>query len=285
MSAFDDDLRPDLAAERVFYAAGALLTEADFRTEQRYHRGRLGRVLAYLHGAGTVAGLDVRVEPESGADAEIRVSPGIAIDRLGRLIELPYEACLGIARWYEQQQATELERDRLDVAFRAGSGGAPDHVVVDVFARFIACAREPQPAFADAGAENLNGIQPSRILDAVQLSLVLRHRDDDLAAISPRPEGPAAADADGIRRFKREQLWQTLQLEQQDPPRLPLGPEHVPLLHDGSEVLLGRVRIPSLRDPGELPRFDPNQPARFDEDVRLYAYAARELALLHGLDR
>jgi hypothetical protein len=284
MSAFDDDLRPH-AAERVFYAAGALLTEDDFRTEQRYHRGRLGRVLAYLHGAGTIAGLDVRVEPEAGADAEIRVSPGIAIDRLGRLLELPYEACLGIARWYEQQQGTELERDRLSAAFRAGTGGAPDHVVVDVFARFIACEREPQPAFADAGTDNLNGIQPSRLLDTVKLSLVLRHRDDDLTALLPRPEGPETADAEGIRRFKREQLWQTLQLEQQDPPRLPLGPEHVPVLHDGTELLLGRVRIPSLRAPGELPRFDPGQPARFDEDVRLYAYAARELALLHGLDR
>ena len=79
MSAFDDDLMPDLAAERVFYAAGALLTEDDFRTEQRYHRGRLGRVLAYLHGAGTIAGLDVRVEPESGADAEIRTAPIIIL--------------------------------------------------------------------------------------------------------------------------------------------------------------------------------------------------------------
>jgi hypothetical protein len=285
MSAFDDDLMQGLAAERVFYAAGAVLTEDDFRTEQRYHRGRLGRVLAYLHGAGTIAGLDVRVEPEEGADAEIRVSPGIAVDRLGRLIELPYEACLGVARWYEQQLETELARDRLSAAFRAGSSGAPDHIVVDVFARFIACEREPQPAFADTGADKLNGIQPSRILDAVRLSLVLRHRDDDLAAIGPRPEGPEALDADGIRRFKREQLWQALQLEQQDPPRLPLGPEHVPILHDGSEVLLGRVRIPSLREPDELPRFDPNQPARFDEDVRLYAYAVRELALLHGLDR
>jgi len=285
MSAFDDDLRPDLAAERVFYATGALLTEDDFRTEQRYHRGRLGRVLAYLHGAGTVAGLDVAVDPDSGPEAEVKVSPGIAIDRLGRLIELPYAACLGIARWYEQQSETELARDRLSAAFRTGSGGAPDHVVVDVFARFVACAREPQPAFSDTGADNLNGIQPSRILDAVKLTLVLRHRDDDLDAIRPRPEGPAAVDDDGVRRFKREQLWQALQLEQQEPPRLPLGPEHVPLVHDGSEVLLGRVRIPSLQDPGELPRFDPNQPARFDEDVRLYAYAARELALLHGLDR
>lgn len=285
MSTFDDDLRPDLPAERVAYFTGALLSAEDFQAEQRYHRGRLGRVLAYLHGTGTIAGLDVRVEPQSGADAEVRVSPGIAVDRLGRLIELPYEACLGVARWYEQQTETELARDRLDTAFRVGGGGAPDHVVVDVFARFVVCAREPQPAFADMGADNLNGIQPSRLRDAVQLSLVLRHRDDDLAAVRPQPEGPATNDAEGIRRFKREQLWQALQLAQQDPPRLPLGPEHVPLLHDGSEVLLGRVRIPSLREAGELPRFDLNQPARFDEDVRLYAYAARELALLHGLDR
>jgi hypothetical protein len=284
MSAFDDDLMPH-AAERVFYAAGALLTEDDFGTEQRYHRGRLGRVLAYLHGAGTVAGLDVRVDPVSGAGAEIKVTPGIALDRLGRVIELPYEACLGLARWYEQQLETELDRDRLSGAFRTGTGGAADHIVVDVFARFVACARAPQPAFADSGADNLNGVQPSRVLDAAKLSLVVRHRDDDLAAISPRPEGADAADVEALRRFKRERLWQALQLEQQEPPRLPLGAEHVPIVHDGSEVLLGRVRIPSLRAVGEPPRFDPDQPALFDEDVRLYSYAACELALLQGLDR
>ena len=83
--------------DRLFYATGILLDAEDFKAEQLYHRGRLSRALAYLHGGGTVAGLRVEwVKPlEPGEDAkfprgraeEIVVAPGIAVDRLGRVIE------------------------------------------------------------------------------------------------------------------------------------------------------------------------------------------------------
>jgi hypothetical protein len=56
-----DDTRADAleAAERPdrpFYATGVLLDAEDFLDEQTYHRGRLARALAYLHGTGTIAG-------------------------------------------------------------------------------------------------------------------------------------------------------------------------------------------------------------------------------------
>src|SRR5262245_37226124 len=89
--------------DRVFYATGILLAADDFDAEQTYHRGRLARALAYLHGSGTVAGLRVGVLPAlapgadpaflQGREEELRVQPGLAIDRLGRLIEIPRAAC------------------------------------------------------------------------------------------------------------------------------------------------------------------------------------------------
>jgi hypothetical protein len=73
--------------ERVNYATGVLLDAADFRDEQTYHRGRLARALRYLVGFGTIAGLRVVPPAATDAELELRVEPGLAIDRYGRLIE------------------------------------------------------------------------------------------------------------------------------------------------------------------------------------------------------
>src|SRR5258708_794373 len=101
--------KPELP-DRLFYATGILLDAEDFRAEQLYHRGRLSRALAYLHGGGTVAGLRVDwIKPlnpgedaafPKGRDEEIVVNPGIAIDRLGRVIEVPTSGCIRLMRWY-----------------------------------------------------------------------------------------------------------------------------------------------------------------------------------------
>ena len=66
MSSTDKDLLTELERpgqltppDRVSYDEGVLLDALDFRAEQSYHRGRLARVLAYLFGTGTAAGLEV----------------------------------------------------------------------------------------------------------------------------------------------------------------------------------------------------------------------------------
>jgi hypothetical protein len=65
---------------RVNFVDGLLLTAADLAAEQEYHRG-----MRYLHNRlhcyGTVFGMEVVV-----TDGEIRVSPGMGIDVLGREI-------------------------------------------------------------------------------------------------------------------------------------------------------------------------------------------------------
>src|SRR5438093_772650 len=93
---------------RVSYHNGMLLDADDFSEEQKYHRERLADVLARLHGSGTVAGLKVeRIAkgapmPDGGiADEElIVVHPGLAVDRLGRLLDVPRRRYLGVDKCF-----------------------------------------------------------------------------------------------------------------------------------------------------------------------------------------
>src|SRR5258706_462277 len=106
-----DPLYAQPLSERPLYATGMLLDAQDFADAQTYHRVQLARAMAYLAGGGTLAGLRVTHQvATSGPNArpeEIRVEPGLAVDRLGRLIELPRPACLRLPRWYDAQNAVD----------------------------------------------------------------------------------------------------------------------------------------------------------------------------------
>lgn len=176
-----EGIQPD----RLFYATGVLLDAQDFQTEQLYHRSRLAQVLRYLGGSGTVAGLEVvwkrRVEPgqtdpseENGAvypdgrDEEIRVQPGLAIDRLGRLIEVTRPRCIRLDRWFIQNQASLLVQDS------PYSG-----IVADVFLRFVVRERGRTPAVATGPFDALDAVTPSRLRDGSELHLVARSEPAD----------------------------------------------------------------------------------------------------------
>lgn len=268
------DARP---GERAAFFAGALLTAEDFRTEQDYHRGRLGRALAYLHGSGTVAGLDVTADPLRGEMAEIKVTAGLALDRLGRLIELDRLSCLRVARWLDQQELAALQ-----TAVRANV------VVIDIFARFHACEGALQPAFATGNTDTLDAAQPSRVRDHAVLTPHLRPPTGGADPL-PRPEvPPPGTDAAALHAFKRTQLWSRLQPRENrevDGMVLPLGPEHIPGTHDGTELLLARVAVPIAVAADGRPRLDSDRDIAVDNEVRLYSYGAAELALLAGIGR
>ncbi|MCC6874636.1 MAG: hypothetical protein IT378_10055, partial [Sandaracinaceae bacterium] len=51
MSLYEDTFTTLEDPERTFYAPGVFLDAEDMKAEQLYHRGRLARVLAYLHGS------------------------------------------------------------------------------------------------------------------------------------------------------------------------------------------------------------------------------------------
>ncbi|MEM7154117.1 MAG: hypothetical protein AAF799_14805 [Myxococcota bacterium] len=162
--------------DRVNYAEGVLLDARDFEDEQLYHRATSARALQYLFGTGTVAGLEVTYNPATG---EIEVAPGLAIDPLGRLIELPRTWCLVVEDWFDAQRDEDLARSWIDE-------GAGPVLVADVFIRFVACGRGKTPSFATGPFDALDAVTPSRVRDGFELALVVRpeteRRREDLAA-------------------------------------------------------------------------------------------------------
>jgi hypothetical protein len=284
-----DRLETSPAPERLNLADGALLTAAHFQTEQLYHRGQVSRLALHLHGAGTVAGLDVRYAPTTGAEVEIRVAPGMALDRLGRIVEMHHESCLTVALWLAQQEDDPLTRARVLAGLRAAGDGLPDHLIADVYLGFHACARAPEPAFATPNADTIDGVVASRVLDTGQLRLVVRPVGDDREPQSRVSAAiPGEPSLDLVKDYKRQLGWDRTR-PRSDPFRLPAGgdlSEHIVTgdVQDGSEILLARLLIPVV-DGGGFPVFDasidlaqedfvPNQA------IRPYSYSADELALL-----
>jgi hypothetical protein len=256
------------AAERPSYATGMLLDARDFADEQTYHRGRLARALASLTGGGTLAGLRVSHTPATAApDArpeEVRVEPGLAVDRLGRLIELPRPACLRVQRWFDDAAATD-GGDRLRRAAygdldrflspraiaEAGNGGRPPiparGVVADVFIRFIACAQGLTPSFAAGPFDALDAVATSRVRDAYELQLVARDGLDDAFDGLPAPGVDLAGVADvGERRARlQDAILDSYPSSGRAGSRDALDPlpEH-PAGVDPTAVFLARVVIP-----------------------------------------
>jgi len=207
-----DPLYAQPLSERPVYATGMLLDAQDFADEQTYHRVQLARAMAFLAGGGTLAGLRVTHQAATtGANAvpeEIRVTPGLAVDRLGRLIELPRPACLRLPRWYEAQNAIDggdtlrrsayADLDRFLSERAIAEAALPDAsvvpvraVVADVFLRFVACPRGLTPSFAAGPFDALNAVSTSRVRDAYELLLIPRQGLDDAYDGLPAAPGPA----------------------------------------------------------------------------------------------
>ncbi len=208
-----DPLYAQPLSERPLYATGMLLDAQDFSDEQTYHRVQLARAMAFLAGGGTLAGLRVSYQAATagpgGQPEEIRVEPGLAVDRLGRLIELPRPACLRLVRWYEAKNAIDggdtlrraaygnlnrfLSARALAEAALPGAVVVPDRAVVaDVFLRFVACPRGLTPSFAAGPFDALNAVATSRVRDAYELLLIPREGLDD--AYDGLPVAPGGSD-------------------------------------------------------------------------------------------
>ena len=248
--------------ERPSYATGMLLDAGDFAAEQTYHRGRLARALAQLAGGGTLAGLRVTYQSPIAAGPgarpeEIRVEPGVAVDRLGRLVELPRPACLRLARWFDMQAANgdAVRTAAYDSLARfvspraqADGGALPARAVVaDVFVRFVACEQGYTPSFATGPYDALDAVATSRLRDAYELLFVPRPGLDDAFSGLPSP-GPELA-AIGNLDERRERLHDAVldaypsSGRAGSPDELDPLPEH-PNGVDRSAVFLARVLIP-----------------------------------------
>lgn len=257
--------------QRPFYATGMLLDAQDFRDEQTYHRGRLAQAIAFLSGGGTLAGLRVAHHPQdttAGTPEEIHVEPGVAVDRLGRLVEVPRPACLRLQRWFDASLAADggdtLRRGAYDnlarflsprIRAEAGTGDVPAvparAVVADVFLRFVACEEGLTPSFATGPFDALDAVATSRLRDAYELLLVARDAlDDDFSGLpSLGPDLAAIADLDARRAALQDAVlaaWTASGRSGQQGQLAPL-PEH-PRDLDTTAVFLARVLLPATPD-------------------------------------
>ena len=259
-----DPLVAQPRAERPAYATGMLLDAQDFSDEQTYHRGRLARALAAIAGGGTLAGLGVEYVAQTATQAEeIRVAPGLAVDRLGRLVELPRAACRGLADWFADVAASDggdtLRTSSYDnlarfVSPRLVSSGAvlpARALVADVFLRFAQCAVGLTPSFAAGPFDALNAVSTARIRDAYELQLVPRSGLSDVQRGLPLPPGAAVLGdttaAPELRRNAAQDAVLAAYIASGHTggaaDGLPPGPEHPPNM-DTSAVFIARVLLP-----------------------------------------
>ena len=216
-----DPLYARPAAERPSYATGMLLDAQDFTDEQTYHRGRLARALASLTGGGTLAGLRVehtaRPRRPTPRPEEIRVEPGLAVDRLGRLIEVPRPACLRLQvlvrrRVRAPTAATGCAAPPTEPRCASSRRGRSPRQEPAAGRRSRArrgrrCLRALHRLRAGAHAElrhrafdALDAVATSRVRDAYELQLVARDGlDDDFDGL-PAPGPDLAGIADPAER-------------------------------------------------------------------------------------
>lgn len=287
--------------DRLFFATGVMLDAQDFEAEQLYHRGRLARALAYTFGSGTVAGLgvawasnrlDALNQPIPGTD-RVSVEPGMAIDRLGRIIELPRAACLRLQKWYDAQSDTALaESYRTGVSvvadqmtqvvtaeggiewtITAGSASAQvDGVVVDVFVRFVACERGKTPAFAAGPFDALDAVQPSRLRDGYELTLVPRRVTNPDMPVPSLRHVPSFANTGAERRAHAEDAILAGWRELRDWTNGGLIRDvEQPATEDPTILFLARMVLPATLTPGVMrPVRTQNAPVLVNNHLRRF---------------
>jgi hypothetical protein len=281
--------------DRVHYANGMLLDEQDFRDEQTYLRARLARALGYLHGHGTVAGLDVRTprEDEDIADEHvIVVTRGLAIDRLGRLIELPLGYCIRAREWLRAE--VERDPDAVGQSFaNSDEGDGVQAVVADLFLGFDVCPRGATPAFGIGNNDATDAFTAHRLRDGTHLRLVLR-TEADKGPVTQRPPLPELFDVDpespatfedALAQVLEKKLlsgWKEAERWDEDDADKALQPgdEYAPT-QEQTEVLLARVRLPAaVAGANEPPTYDDQGVIEIDNAVRVLSYTTYELCWL-----
>ena len=289
MATTTDSLNPPPAPQRVYYATGRMLGVEDFQADQDYHRGRLARVLLQLYGTGTVAGLLVQTDGNTNvAQLELQVTPGIAIDRVGRIIEVPRMVCIVLNNWLTQQMQAWQNQQTNPVP---GQTAIPDpnsaihdgqNLMCDVFATFVPCTRGLTPCFAsEDDYDATDAFSPNRWLDSFAMQLVLR---TDLTPLTPadpwKSVGAMPAAGAGLTAANAANLA-TILLNATAGPAAP-AVEYPPGF-DASSVFLARVLIGATAGAaGNPPTWDLTK-ISINNQTRLFVYPAPLMARLGGL--
>lgn len=155
---------------RVAYEAGMMLGLEATRDEQAYHRRRLNRHQYWLHGYGTLAGMNVSMDPATHPNntdpvnsLRLIVSPGLGIDGLGREVLIHEAFCINLRQWLDAQTETEL---------REGYDDPGNKLWLKVCIRQKDCPVGQQPVLARKLNLSTDAVQPSRTQESVQLELI-----------------------------------------------------------------------------------------------------------------
>lgn len=291
MGTTKDSLNPPQPPARVFYSTGRMLGVEDFEADQDYHRGRLARALMQLYGTGTVSGLLVQTDQNANpAQLEIQATPGMAIDRVGRIIEVPRTVCIVLQNWLTQQMQAWQNQQTNPVP---GQLSLPDpntaihdgkNLMVDVFATFVPCTRGVTPCFATQDDyDATDAFQPNRWLDSFAMQLVLRTDSNPLTPRDPWSKaGNLPASGTAVNAADPAALSQILMQASAGPAT---APQEYPSGFDTTSVFLARMLIPATAGSGGAP---PTWVLDFktitiDNKPRLVLYPAALLARLVGL--
>jgi hypothetical protein len=287
-----DSLRVVEGPDRVHYETGVLLNADDFVAEQNYHRGRLARALGYINGEGTLAGLEVTheadvpaVDPDPGREERILIAPGLAIDRLGRLIEVSHDLCLRIGKWYAEK--IESDADALERSWHDTGTIWTDSVsgvVVDVFIRFLACERGKTPSFAYGPFDSLDAVTAARVRDGYQLELILREEADPALPQSAFPNLLDLVESkrpEALRKVIFDAWHEGTDYDNLG--QLIKKPEHA-IGQDASALFLARMIIPADEPvAGGTPERRDTENLEIRNDLRQFVITGNALAAMLGI--
>jgi hypothetical protein len=286
-----DTLTSSSTPLRVFYSTGRMLGVEDFQADQDYHRSRLARALSQLYGTGTLSGLLVQTDGNADpAKLEIQVTPGVAIDRLGRIIEAPRMVCIVIQNWltqtvqaWQNQLANPVPGQTAlpdpNTAIRGGK------MMVDVFATFVPCTRGLTPCFAaQDDFDATDAFSANRLLDSFAMQLVLR--TDSALPLTPtdpwKSSGaePAAGSALDAPTAPNLTTLQNLILGSTAGPAA--AAVEYPPGFDATSVFLARIQFNATAGgTGQPPTWDLTT-ITIDNHSRLFVYPPSLLARLSG---
>jgi hypothetical protein len=162
----DDDLpvNPFLALRVSF---GMLLGEEDFRDLMGNPRGKQMLHNAWLHGSGVVWGYQVSREGSKG----LRVTEGLALDKLGRKLLLDADRCLDLEKWLKAQRPKGEPVDPGDCDERVRNAC--------LVASFDTCLARPVPALADPCDLSRKHNECSRVVETVRLELREEEQEEE----------------------------------------------------------------------------------------------------------
>lgn len=217
------------------------------------------------------------------SELEIRVTPGLAIDRVGRMIEVPRTVCIRIQPWLANQTISDLNS-----ALHSGN------ILIDVFATFIPCTRGVTPCFATQDDyDATDAFSPNRLLDSFAMQLVLRSDanpqlpKDPWLSIGP---APTTAITPTIAQGLKQNLLYAASGPASTAPFSANGPTpaEYPPGFDLTAAFLARVSIPSTPGgPGKPPNVT-LMSTSIDNLSRLFVYppslVARSLGLSSGAE-